>query len=70
MDFIAELNFFHPSLKYTSENSITDINFQDIKINKETRFAEKGVLELGPYLKTTADSSITTPATPDKHTKV
>ena len=52
-DFLAELNSFHPNLEYTSEESITSINFLDLRIYKGTRFRERGVFDLGPYFKKT-----------------
>ena len=52
-DFLAELNSFHPNLKYTAEESTTSINFLDLRIYKGTRFQERRVLDLGPYFKKT-----------------
>ena len=52
-EFLDQLNAFDPNLKYTYEESDTDINFLDLTIYKGTRFSERQVLDLRPHFKKT-----------------
>ena len=58
-NFVQSCNKLHPTIKFTSECSATEINFLDMTIYKGTDFQTKQILDIKTYTKPT-----------DKHTYV
>ena len=51
--FIDELNDQHPRIRFTSEISLSEINFLDLCLYKGKRFESKGILDIKTYIKPT-----------------
>ena len=55
--FLKYLNEAHPTIKFTSEYSNTNVNFLDITIYKGPRYKTSLVLDIKPFFKPTNKSS-------------
>ena len=51
--FVHSCNTLHPTIKFTSECSTTEINFLDMTIYKGTNFQNKQILNIKTYTKPT-----------------
>ena len=51
--FIEQANLHHPTIKFTSEISDTEIVFLDTVVYKGTRFKEKSILDVKTHFKKT-----------------